>query len=92
MGIETVIPSTVRLQRKMQNFQVSKLLTYLLLLFFSILDLTLGYASLGQEILASPQAVSCDPFIPTPQHPVPGKKPFSVNETVNYYTHYVNGS
>ena len=47
MGIETVIPSTVRLQRKMQNFQVSKLLTYLLLLFFSILDLTLGYASYG---------------------------------------------
>ena len=91
MGIGTVIPSTVRLQRKMQNFQVSKLLTYLLL-FFSILDLTLGYASLGQEILASPQAVSCDPFTPTPQHPVPGKKPFSINETVNYYEHYVNGS
>ena len=52
-----------------------------------------AYASFAQEILAADQSLSYqEPFIPTPQHPVPGKKPLIINETINYYEHYVNGS
>ena len=76
----------------MRRLHISKLFMCRLFLFFSILNLSLGYASFGQEILAPPQAWSGEPFIPTPQHPVPGKKPLFINETVNYYEHYVNGS
>lgn len=36
--------------------------------------------------------MGCDPFIPTPQHPVPGKVPFTIDSTVNYYERQVNGS
>lgn len=33
-----------------------------------------------------------EPFHPTPQHILPGKTPFYVNETVNYHQKFYNGS
>ena len=36
--------------------------------------------------------MGCNPFIPTLQHPVPGKVPFTIDTTVNYYERQVNGS
>ena len=68
------------------------MLVYILLLCFGIVDVSLGYASLGRDMLAYPRALTCDPFTPTPLHPLPGTTPFFINETVNYYERYVNGS
>ena len=31
-------------------------------------------------------------YIPDPQHPIPGKIPFKVDETVHYFAKYINGS
>lgn len=33
-----------------------------------------------------------EPFIPTPEHLLPYKKPFEIDESKNYYKGYVNGS
>ena len=33
-----------------------------------------------------------DPFIPTPAHILPEKKPFHIDELINYYQRFVNGS
>ena len=35
---------------------------------------------------------SNEPFTPTPQHILPEKKPFHINQEKNYYDRYVNGS
>lgn len=31
-------------------------------------------------------------YIPDPQHPIPGKIPFKVDETAHYFDKYINGS
>ncbi|PLB52247.1 hypothetical protein P170DRAFT_402251, partial [Aspergillus steynii IBT 23096] len=33
-----------------------------------------------------------EPFIPSPEHILPEKKPFVIDEKVNYYEHFFNGS
>lgn len=33
-----------------------------------------------------------DSFIPTPAHILPKKKPFHIDELINYYQRFVNGS
>lgn len=59
--------------------------------------------SLGQSTVAGPlksQALLTDLFVrghnelyvPDPKHPVPGKIPFKVDETVHYFAKYINGS
>lgn len=53
---------------------------------------------LAQEFIAADPAppaaaVPCQqPFTPTPQHPVPGRKRLFINETTNFHERYVNGS
>ena len=58
-----------------------------------------AYKFLAQEFLAAeplPPAAAAglcqQPFTPTPQHPVPGRKPLFINETINFHERHVNGS
>lgn len=57
-----------------------------------------AYSSFAQEFFAAdppPPAAAglCQqPFTPTPQHPVPGRKPLFINETTNFHERHVNGS
>lgn len=57
-----------------------------------------AYSFLAQEFLTadppSPAAAGLcqQPFTPTPQHPVPGRKPLFINETINFHERHVNGS
>ncbi|KAL9120963.1 MAG: hypothetical protein Q9187_002482 [Circinaria calcarea] len=77
----------------MLQLRVLNTLLYLLLLFSSLLDSSSAYAYLShQEVLSDPQSARCDPFTPTPEHPIPRKLPLSIDPKVNYYKHYVNGS
>lgn len=53
---------------------------------------------LAQEFIAADpappaaEALCQQPFTPTPQHPVPGRKPLFINETTNFHERHVNGS
>lgn len=54
---------------------------------------------LAQEFIAAdpapPAAAAAlcqQPFTPTPQHPVPGRKRLFINETTNFHERHVNGS
>lgn len=53
---------------------------------------------LAQEFIAAdpaPPAAAAlcqQPFTPTPQQPVPGRKPLYINETINFHERHVNGS
>lgn len=60
-----------------------------------------AFKFLDQEFIAAdpaapapaPAAALCQqPFTPTPQHPVPGRKPLFINETTNFHERHVNGS
>lgn len=57
-----------------------------------------AYSFLDQEFLTAdppPPAAAglCQqPFTPTPQHPVPGRKPLFINEMINFHERHVNGS
>lgn len=48
---------------------------------------------LSQAVLASSSIYGHNkPYFPTPDHPVPGKVPFEIDETSHYFEKYVNGS
>lgn len=57
-----------------------------------------AFSFLAQEFIAANSAPSAaaalcqQPFTPTPQHPVPGRKPLFINETTNFHERHVNGS
>ena len=77
----------------MLPLRVSSSPTYLLLSFLCLLASSSAYPSFAQQaVLTDPHSAGCDPFTPTPQHPVPGKLPFIVDQELNYYEHQVNGS
>lgn len=40
----------------------------------------------------APAALCQQPFTPTLQHPVPGRKPLFINERTNFHERHVNGS
>lgn len=77
----------------MLQLRVSTSPIYLLLSLLGLLASSSAYPSFAQqEVLSDPHSAGCDPFTPTPQHPVPGKLPFAIDNAVNYYERQVNGS
>lgn len=70
------------------------------MMFLAVLNSTLGLFSLARTLQPPSQAVlasfsSCGhnkPYFPTPDHPVPGKIPFKINETSHYFAKYIDGS
>ena len=62
-----------------------------------LLSLALGQSSVAGRLKS--QAFLTDffrghnePYIPDPQHPIPGKIHFKVDETAHYFAKYINGS
>lgn len=77
----------------MLQLRVPKSLVYPLFLLLGLLGSSLAYPSFAQKVLSDrlQSAASCEPFVPTPKHPVPGKLPLSINTTVNYFEYHANG-
>ena len=60
---------------------------------YNELAIAIAADSRQQVLLNGDHGFGCnEPFHPTPQHILPEKKPFYVNETDNYYQRFHNGS
>ena len=58
-----------------------------------MLSLAANLQPLSQAILASSSTHGHNkPYFPSPDHPVPGKIPFQIDETSHYFERYDNGS
>lgn len=62
------------------------------------LSLTLGQSSIAGRLKSQAPLTGHlvrghnELYVPDPQHPIPGKIPFQVNETTHYFAKYINGS
>lgn len=63
-----------------------------------LLNLALGQSSIARRLKSQAPLTDYlvrghnELYIPDPQHPIPGKTPFKVDEIAHYFAKYINGS